>query len=229
MAVFPVNIDGIKYATAQLVAKRDGKIYMMQIPGIPTTIGMQNGKVLKNIKAKGLEKPVYENICLLTKQDAEHLFLNDTMPTETSISVTYTKVKEAGPLRQIPIGVQRVAEEPTDGDFEQAAVYKIQLPEAEAYSCFSSVAGEQTSSATPSSLLSITYQGDCARLYADGKLVADHFQYGRPFLFGLWRLPKECKELELRILPMQENAPIYLPREADKTPGEGIKSIIINK
>ena len=74
-------------------------------------------------------------------------------------------------------------------------------------------------------LMSIDYQGDCARLYVNGKLVADHFNNGRPFLFGLWRLPEGVKELELRILPMQANMPVYLPKEADKTPGERIKQI----
>ena len=38
--IFPVNVDGIKYATAQLVAKRNGKIYLEQIKGIPTTVAM---------------------------------------------------------------------------------------------------------------------------------------------------------------------------------------------
>lgn len=38
MCIFPVNIDGIRYATAQLIAKRDGKIYLEQIKGIPTEI-----------------------------------------------------------------------------------------------------------------------------------------------------------------------------------------------
>ena len=90
-----------------------------------------------------------------------------------------------------------------------AAVYKIQLP------------------ALTSSILSITYRGDVARLYADGKLVADNFYYGRPFLFGLWRLPEGVKELELRILPLQKDAPVYLPREADKTPGEEVLKVEI--
>ena len=201
MAIFPVNVDGIKYATAQLVAKRDGKIYLMQIPGISTTICMQDGKVLKNVKAHGEEKPVYQNIYLLTQYEAERLFLTGKGEVKSQ-ELKAEKVKEAGALRQIPIGVQKVAEEPTDEDFEQAAVYRIQVP------------GDR------SSLLRITYQGDCARLYANGKLVADHFQYGRPMLYGLWRLPEGCNELELRILPMQKDAPIYLPREAEKTLGE---------
>jgi len=210
IAIFPINIDGIKYATGQLVAKRDGKIYMMQIEGIPTTICMQNGKTLKNVKACGTSKPVCQNIYLLTSEQAGHLFLKEG----THVNITHArpvieKIREAGPLRQIPIGVAKVAEEPTDEDFEQAAVYKIKLPEAESMS----------------SLLKITYQGDCARLYAEGKLVADQFQYGRPMLYGLWRLPKKCHELELRILPLQKDAPIYLPREADKTPGENLINV----
>ena len=129
------------------------------------------------------------------------------------MGATCTKVREAGTPRTIPIGVQKVAEEPTDEDFEQAAVYRITVPK-EAITKFKR-------------LLSITYQGDCARLYANGKLIADNFQYGRPFLYGLWRLPEGVTELELRILPLQADAPIYLPREADKTPGESVKKVEI--
>ncbi len=236
MAIFPVNVDGIRYATAQLVARREGKTYMMQIPGVPTTICMASGKVLKNVKPRGTAKPVYGNIYLLTKHEAEHLFLDTPAPSTpappyprtpesstpappyprtSDLQVKTLLVREMGKLRQIPIGAQRVAEEPTDEDFEQAAIYKLSLPSG--------------LSSLPRCLLSITYQGDCARLYADGCLIADHFQYGRPFLYGLWRLPENCSELELRILPLQMNAPVYLPREADKTLGERVMSVkIIN-
>ena len=212
MAIFPVNVDGIKYATAQLVAKRDGKIYLMQIPGIPTTICMQNGKVLKNVKVRGTEKPVYGNLYLLSRAEAERLFLE---PESTVIIelATIHKVKEAGPLRKISMGVQRVAEEPSDEDFDQAAVYRITLPELPA--------------GAKEPLMKFDYQGDCARLYANGKLIADHFQYGRPFLYGLWRLSQDTKELELRILPLQKDAPVYLPKEANKTLGEGVERIEI--
>ena len=57
MAIFPVNIEGIRYATAQLVAKRDDKLYLMQVDGIPTSIVMQNGKKLRNLKPRGKERP----------------------------------------------------------------------------------------------------------------------------------------------------------------------------
>ena len=221
MAIFPVNIEGIRYATAQLVAKRDGKLYLMQVDGIPTSIVMQNGNTLRNVKPRGKERPIYNNVYLLTRQEAERLFLETPpAPAATDLKVTCTKMKPAGALRQIPIGVQKVAEEPQDADFEQAAVYRL---------TFSKVPSNE--------LLSINYRGDVARLYAitrsaDGsvsgrRLVADNFYYGRPFLYGLWRLPEGATELELRILPLQENMPVYLPREADKTPGEQVNEIVI--
>ena len=221
MAIFPVNMAGIRYATAQLVARRDGKLYMMQIPGIPTTIALQSGKTLKNVKPRGTEKPVYGNIYLLTKQEAEHLFLSGEWRVESgefaTAHPTLSKVKEAGPLRTIKKGKAKVAEAPAEADWNHAAVYKIKAP---------SPNGEGGGRG----LLSISYRGDCARLYANGKLIADNFYYGRPFLYGLWRLPKDCTELELRILPLQPDAPIYLPREADKTAGERVMKVeIINE
>lgn len=78
---FPVNIDGIRYATAQLIAKRDGKIYLEQIPGVPTEIAIGK-KILKNVKPLGKDKPVYENIYLLTSEEASRLFLpeKETLP-----------------------------------------------------------------------------------------------------------------------------------------------------
>jgi hypothetical protein len=213
MAVFPINIDGIKYATAQFVAKRDGRIYLMQLKGIPTTIALQNGKTLKNVKPKGTDKPIYDNLYLLTREEAELLFLPARGHDDIGLGATCQKVKEAGALRTIVKGRAKVAAAPTEADWEQAAVYKITVRK-EAITQFKR-------------LLSIEYKGDCARLYAGGKLIADNFQYGRPFLYGLWRLPKGCTQLELRLLPLQADAPVYLPREADKTPGEGVKKVTI--
>lgn len=213
MCILPVNIDGIKYATGQLIAKRDGKIYMEQLRGIPTTIALQNGKVLRNLKPQGADKPVCGNIYLLTSEQAERLFMQQCGQEEATFAATCTKVRGAGPLRKITIGVNHAAEEPSDDDFADAAVYKITIPADAAKN------GKR--------LLRISYQGDCARLYANGKLIADQFQYGRPFLYGLWRLPEGTTQLELRLLPLQADAPIYLPREADKTPGEGVKSVVI--
>lgn len=211
ICIFPVNIEGIKYATAQLVAKRDGKVFLEQIKGIPTTLAIGN-KVLKNLKAKGAETPVYKNYYLLTSEQAGRLFLDEEAHLDIAIKAPIiNKVKEAGALRTITIGVNKAAEEPVDEDFEQAAVYTIDLPE---------VSGEGR-------LLNIEYRGDVARLYADGKLIDDNFYNGRPFQYALWRLPKECKQLELRILPLQKDMPVYFPHEADTTPGEEVKRVTI--
>ena len=210
MCIFPVNIDGIRYATAQLIANREGKIYMEQIKGIPTTIAI-DGRVLKNLKPKGTEKPVYKNIYLLTSAQAERLFLSEEGKTKKE-AVAFRKVKEAGAPRKITIGVNKVAEEPVDADFENAAVYTISLPDVN----------------RTEQIMSINYQGDVARLYADGKLIDDNFYNGRPFQYALWRLPKDCHQLELRILPLQKDMPVYFPREADVTPGERVINITID-
>ena len=214
ICIFPVNIDGIKYATAQLVAKRDGKVYLEQINGIPTTLAVGN-KVLKNLKAKGPDVPVYKNYYLLTSEQAGRLFLDDNHVQSSVSNLPYNKVREVGAPRTITIGVNKVAEEPSDEDFEQAAVYTIDLPSE------SSVFNDQ------SSILNINYRGDVARLYANGKLIDDNFYNGRPFQYALWRLPKDIRQLELRILPLQKDMPVYFPCEADTTLGEQVDQITI--
>ena len=211
--IFPFNVDGMIYATAQPVARRDGKVYLQQIPGIATEIALTNGKVMRNVKPRGTSRPVVGNIYLLTPEEAGTLFLKPEAHNDILYNVECVKVKEADAApRKISIGVNKVAEAPTDADFEKAAVYSINaglLPDT-----------------AKNHMLRIDYRGDVARLYADGKLVADNFYNGRPFLYGLWRLPEGCRQLELRILPIQPDMPVYFPKEADTTPGETAKASI---
>lgn len=205
--IFPVNIDGIRYATAQIITRRDGKVYLEQIKGIPTEIAI-DGKVLRHVKAEGLSKPVYKNIYLLDSETAGRLFLSDESERSISVAVGWQKQKEADGYREITIGVAGVAEEPSDADFEKAAVYTIDLPDSR------------------SGILNIRYYGDCARLYADGQLIDDNFYNGRVFQYALWRLPKDCRQLELRILPIQKDMPVYFPKEANVSqPGERVDQI----
>ena len=212
IGIFPVGVAGIHYATAQLVASENGKICLMQVKGIPVEIAFEDGKFIRNAKPKGMEKPIYKNYYLLGTEEAEQMgekvipFLHTAME-----KVPFKRIREAGPLRTITIGVNKVAEEPTDSDFHHAAVYTISLPD----------------SLSSDALLDINYHGDCARLYANGKLIDDNFYNGRHFQYGLWRLPKGTRTLELRILPMQKDEPVYFPQETDITPGEGIKDIKI--
>ena len=197
--IFPVNIDGIRYATAQMVAQREGRIYLQQIAGIDTEIALTNGKTLRHLQPKGTNKPVYGNIYLLNAHDAERLFYTGKEAFQQEVTtLTCKKLSEAKGERIISIGSQKVAEAPTDSDFMQAAVYDITLP------C--------TAANSPQQMVRIDYQGDCARLYANGQLVADNFYNGRPMLFGLWRLEEmgiQTQQLQLRILPLQKNMPVY--------------------
>lgn len=207
--IFPVNFDGITYATAQPVARRDGKIYLQQIPGIPTEICV-GGKTLRNVKAKGVDEPVYGNIYLLNDDEARHLYLDPAPESTPPVMADFRKVADAGAPRVITKGMQKVAEAPSDSDFDAAARYVISVPDDR-----------------DGKILEIDYRGDVARIYADGHLVADNFYNGRPMLLGLWRLPQDCREIELRILPLQPDMPVYFPREADTRQGEEVKSMVI--
>ena len=207
--IFPVNIDGIRFATAQIVARRNGNIYLEQIKGIPTMIAI-DGKVLKNLNPRGLTKPVYKNIYLLDSETAGRLFLDDDSTYTVGEEVAFHKVQEAGAMCQITIGGQKVAEEPEDEDFEQAAIYTIDIPQQR------------------DGLLCINYYGDVARLYDGDRLIDDNFYNGRVFQYALWRLSQDCQQLQLRILPLQSNMPVYFPREANiQEPGERVNRIYL--
>ncbi len=141
------------------------------------------------------------------------MFLADEAPLPSVQQPTIAKVAEAGALRKITIGARNAAEAPCDSDFDNAARYVISTLPAPA-----DRAGR---------LLKIEYRGDVARLYYNGKLLDDNFYYGRPFVYGLWRLPDDCTELELRVLPLQPDMPVYFPAEADTTPGEEVVKVEI--
>lgn len=211
VCIFPVGVRGIRYATAQLIAERDGKIYLEAIPGIPVELAVGK-RVMRGLKPLGPTRPVYGNIYLLTPEQAERLFLEPEAPAKLpAVLPTVTKIAEAGPLSPITIGVNKVAEAPRDSAFATAARYRISnLP---------------VDSLRTGVILNLDYRGDVARLYCNGRLIADNFYNGRPFLFGLWRLPADATELELRIIPLRPDMPVYFPAEADTRPGEEIKKV----
>ena len=100
---------------------------------------------------------------------------------------------------------------PDDSAFETAASWTIDASANQVSTthvpCVDSAAGKM--------FLRITYEGDVARLYANGKLVTDNFYNGTPWLVGLDRIPcREWNQLELKILPLRNQAPIYLPKGA---------------
>lgn len=112
------------------------------------------------------------------------------------VRVDISKVAEAGDPREVKIGALGVAEQPYDDAFEAAAVWSIDVnSERDLSDVF----------------LKVSYRGDVARVYADGILVEDNFWNGREMLVRCSELAG--KKVELRILPLSKDAPIYLQKE----------------
>lgn len=130
------------------------------------------------------------------KGEPEGVFSRYSAATSSSPApvAEFQKIREPGPLRRIPIGKAGVAEQPTDADFDQAAVYRIAVagPEDRSRRC----------------LLRVSYVGDVARFYLGDTLLTDSFYNGSTFDLALWRYPG--REWLLKILPLQKGAPIYL-------------------
>lgn len=106
---------------------------------------------------------------------------------------------------------------PDESAFDQAAKWRIHIPDLR-------------SSTVSDFLLRINYQGDIARVYADGKLLTDDFYSGQPLVIGLTKTSAHSlSPLELRILPLQSDAPIYLPSAARPTiPSKGQVATVIS-
>lgn len=124
------------------------------------------------------------------------------------------------PLRNVVMGAQKVAAMPTNEEFSHAAIYNIDLQESQNHTLISK--GDKTVSdlkkqygdEIDNHFLRIRYKGDVARVYADGKLVADNFWNGKPMYVRLSDVVG--KKIELRILPLGKDYPIYFQKEQRK-------------
>ncbi len=115
--------------------------------------------------------------------------------------VQVRSVCQAVSLREVPMGIQKVAAMPVEADFDKAAVWTLSFDDAISDGAVS----------WDDLFLKISYRGDVARVYADGKLVEDNFWNGKDMLVRMSEL--KGKKVELRILPMGKDYPIYLQRE----------------
>ena len=213
----------IDWATVEPFCQADGTIYFIAIEGKKPQLCI-DGKVFtpklnKPFKASGM------TFCVLSREKAytaykidDKLYYSDgilyqdgdiimeetwnTLPTK----VNYVLTKEHGGLREVKMGSQKVAAQPTESDWEKAAVWTI--------------SNLNELNENLNLYLQIRYQGDAARIYADGQLVEDNFWNGKPMLVRLSDLVG--KKVELRILPFGKDYPIYLQtkeKEAlDKAP-----------
>lgn len=184
---FQLTVDGRRYAMtpdkARVIA---GKRFLLLSPSRARAAFVIDGKMHYASHPEGILYPTAQGI-------VEEYW-------ESGASVDFTQVQAHQGLREVKMGSQKVAEMPYDADFARAAVFEIALPES-------------LTEAEPldNAFLEIAYQGDCARLYADGVLVEDNFWNGKPMLVRVSELMG--KHLELRILPLGKDYPIYLQKE----------------
>jgi hypothetical protein len=96
----------------------------------------------------------------------------------------------------------RVVLEPPDAVFAQAAKWSIGLQSA-------------LPPGRDEYFLVVDYVGDMARLYSGSRLLEDNFYDGEPWMVGLRRFAAEVASgpLELDILPLRTDAPIFLERD----------------
>ncbi|WP_432118807.1 beta-galactosidase [Streptomyces sp. bgisy032] len=96
-------------------------------------------------------------------------------------------------------GSRNRASAPRDADFDGAAVYRVTVPPS-AFGTDGEV------------LLRVSYTGDVARAYVDGRLVADHFWYGPAWEVGLRRRAGAVagRGIELRVLPLPPDSQVYV-------------------
>jgi len=234
---WPVNMPlggsaNLVHATAQPVAY-DAKTrthYFMQTAGIPVEFLFTGTRIMspqEHVKinfqhASGLKPGDWLTVngirvTLLSEADAGTLFLRPSAAAPAPVAVATELVRPAGPLRKIEMGKskQPVAAMPVDADFAAAAVWRIKLP-----------ADLDWSSDT---ILRLHYTGDVARVYIGGRFINDDYYNGQPLDIGLRRHAADLKngELTIAILPLQKNAPIYLPESAKPDFGDAASVVAL--
>lgn len=231
--IWPFNLDlgrgiTLRWATAQpLTIRNEGTVrtvYFAETPGIPARFcfgpevdplgpvlavsdagrvyELPAGSVTPVALSKGDSS---QTLRLAVLREADSLTFGLKVSAAVApVAVNIEQIKSAGPLRKIALAKtpQPVAAAPADADFAHAAVWHIKLP-----------AGLDL---TADTLLRLNYTGDVARVYIGKKFITDDYYNGRPLEIGLRRHAADLKEGELTIaiLPLQKNAPIFLPESA---------------
>ncbi len=221
MGVMPVGLRlgsvTLDYATAQPLLSFGNNLHFVALPGIEAEFCVDGTVHRVGQTADQTQTYAFEHggvrFWLWNETDANSLCrlydAQDLAPKDT-IGLKLRKTKDAKGLRTIRLGVNQAAEQPSDEEYDLFAdEYLITLGEQER------------------GLIEITYGGDCARLYVADRLVADNFQNGRPFQFDTSRLPEGTRQLTLKVMPRQDDAPIYYPREANAVAGQAPKARLV--
>ena len=211
---FPFGLDfrklHIDWATAQPFCKLRKALYFVAVDGIEPVLKIggreYRPRLDKPFRVKGVKIVVMspERALQAYKVSERKVRFCDGLlyrdgrrwATERWVAegaVDAESVRPAGPAREIALGAAGVAEQPVPADFDAAAVWTLSVP---------------TVDKPEDWFLEIDYDGDVARVYADGRLVEDNFWNGRRMLVRVSDLAG--RSAELRILPLRKDAPIYL-------------------
>ena len=117
-------------------------------------------------------------------------------PLLTKLVAAFELIQSAGPAREVRLGKASdpVAEQPSDADFKQAAVWRIKLP--------------QQLDLSTDPILRIRYVGDVARIMLNGKMITDDFYNSNVWEIGLRRHAPEIigGDLRIAILPLRKDS-----------------------
>lgn len=137
--------------------------------------------------------------------------------SQTSVEAEVHKLQDPGadppPKMGKPMMGEPVVLAPDDSAFDTAAKWTIAVPHI---------------SGNSHVFLKIKYEGDIARIYSHGKFLTDNFYNGTPWIVGIDQDPSgEAEHLEIKILPLHKEWPIYLPKSAaiDFPPGGQVAKI----
>lgn len=170
---------------------------------------------LTSLRAADLSLGVYPALERTTARSRESGIFTVYTPKTPPVAkptAKYSLVRQAGPAREIPLGQasEPVAASPSDQDFAQAAVWRIELPANLDYST--------------DPILRIRYAGDVARIQLNGRFLTDDFYNGNVWEIGLRRYADELgrgRDLQISILPLRQDAVmpgknqrIFLPESA---------------
>jgi len=151
-----------------------------------------------------LQQPLHGSAAIHAVGSSDHASEFEAYFPAVDFTPSYRKVRNAGAVPPVKLGPalswrpHGVAEAPPDSEFKQAAEWEITVP--------------------PNALvhlnnlfLTVTYEGDIARISSIGKLLDDNFYNGNPWTIGLKRFLRsgDVKTISLSILPLRKDAPIY--------------------
>lgn len=160
----------------------------------PADLWFEAGQVhLRSRNAAGLRIGIFpaperavQGLVAAGEDGAFQQYAARVQPVSVTAEVRQVREGRADPVK---MGTE-TAIMPADSAFAHAAAWKIHVPQIE------------------NALISFDYVGDIARVYVGNQLLTDDFYHGAPLEIGLWR---SGPDLELQVLPLRGDAPIYLP------------------